>query len=311
MKAVQIHQYGGKEVLQYEDCPVPSISDNQILIKVVATSVNPVDWKIREGYLKQVIDYPMPFIPGWDVAGIVEKAGSKVSQFAIGDAVYSRPDITKNGTYAEYIAVDAAEVASKPATLSFMEAASLPLAGITAWEALFTAGKLQAGQTVLIHGGSGGVGSLAVQLAKDKGAKVISTTSEKNHAFVSSLGADEVIDYTSVDFKTVVKDVDVVFDTIGGQVQEDSFEVLKSGGTLVSIVATPDPDKAAQRDIRTEFVMIEPNAAILAELGELVDRGRVRPIVGAEFGLKDIAKAHELSQSGRARGKIVIHVSTP
>ncbi len=270
-----------------------------------------MDWKIREGYLQQIIDYPMPLILGWDVSGIVEKVGSKVSQFAIGDAVYSRPDIKKNGTYAEYVAVDAAEVANKPTTLSFMEAASLPLAGITAWEALFTAGNLQAGQTVLIHGGSGGVGSLAVQLAKWKGAKVISTTSEKNHAFVAALGADEIIDYHRVDFQEVVKEADVVFDTIGGQVQEDSFQVLKSGGVLVSIVAMPDQDKAAQMGVRAEFVMIEPNAKILNQLAALVDQGSVRPIVGAEFALHDIASAHQLSESGRARGKIVIHVAAP
>jgi NADPH:quinone reductase-like Zn-dependent oxidoreductase len=310
MKAIQIHQYGGKEVLNYQDCPVPTIAENQILIKVIATSVNPVDWKVREGYLQQMIDYPMPFIPGWDVAGIVEKVGSQVSQFTIGDAVYSRPDIMKNGSYAQYIAIDAIEVASKPATLSFMEAASIPLAGITAWEALFTAANLQAGQTVLIHAGSGGVGSLAIQLAKHKGAKVITTTSAKNRDFVASLGADEVIDYTKVDFKTVVKAVDVVFDTMGGQVLQDSFEVIKPGGMLVSIVETPDAQKAAQNDIRTEFVMIQPNATILQQLADLIDAGHVRPIVGAEFGLADIAKAHELSQSGRAKGKIVIHVAT-
>ncbi|MFT4926822.1 MAG: NADPH:quinone reductase-like Zn-dependent oxidoreductase [Phenylobacterium sp.] len=309
MKAIQIHQYGGKEVLSYQDSPVPAIAENQILIKVIATSVNPVDWKIREGYLQQMIDYPMPFIPGWDVAGIVEQVGSQVRQFTIGDAVYSRPNIMKNGSYAEYIAVDAIEVASKPATLSFMEAASVPLAGITAWESLFTAADLQAGQTVLIHAGSGGVGSLAIQLAKHKGAKVITTTSAKNHDFVASLGADEVIDYTSVDFKTVVKAVDVVFDTVGGQVLQDSFAVIKPGGMLVSIVETPDGQKAAQNDIRTEFVMIQPNATILQQLADLIDSGHVRPIVGAEFGLADIAKAHELSQSGRAKGKIVIHVA--
>jgi len=311
MKAIQIHHYGGKEVLQYEECPMPDISEQQVLIKVIATSVNPVDWKIREGYLKEIIDYPLPFIPGWDVAGIVEKVGKQVTKFSLGDAVYSRPDIAKNGSYAEYIAVDADEVAKKPTTLSFIESASLPLTGITAWEMLFTAANLQAGQTVLIHGGSGGVGSLAVQLAKHKDAKVISTTSEKNRAFVASLGADEIIDYTSVDFKTVVKDVDAVIDTIGGQVQQDSFEVLKPGGVLVSIVEVPDQEKAAQMNIRPEFVMIEPNAKILEQLSELVDQGHVRPIIAAEFSLKDISKAHELSQTGRARGKIVIHVSTP
>ncbi len=311
MKAVRIHTYGNADVLSYEDAPLPNIASHDVLIRVVATSVNPVDWKIREGYLKDMISYPFPLTLGWDVSGVVEAVGDGVAHFKIGDAVFSRPDIQRNGTYAEYIAVREDEVAHKPKTISHCAAASLPLVGITAWEALITTAQLSANQKVLIHAGSGGVGSLAVQLAQTRGAYVIATTSERNRALVKSLGADEVIDYQAQPFEEVVKDVDVVFDTIGGQVQESSWSVLKPGGILVSITSPPSDEHAKAIGVRGAFVFIEPNANILAQLAELVDTGSLRPIVGAEFALKDIAKAHAISQSGRAVGKIVIYVGQP
>jgi len=311
MKAVRIHDYGNVDVLAYEDAPMPSISPTDVLVRVVAASVNPVDWKIREGYLRQMISYSLPLTLGWDVSGVVEAVGSGVSRFKVGDAVYSRPDIKRNGTYADYVAIREDEVAHKPTTISHIEAASLPLAGITAWEALFTAGQLAAKQRVLIHAGSGGVGSLAVQLAKARGAFVIATTSGRNCTFVKSLGADEVIDYRTQRFQEVAKDIDVVFDTIGGEVQDASWSVLKPGGILVSIISPPPDERAKALGMRGVFVFIEPNADILAQLAELVDTGSLRPIVGAEFALKDIAKAHALSQTGRAVGKIVLYVGQP
>ena len=311
MKAVRIHDYGNVEVLTYEEAPMPIISPTDVLVRVVAASVNPVDWKIREGYLRQMIPYPLPLTLGWDVSGVVEAVGSEVSRFKVGDAVYSRPDIKRNGTYADYVAIRADEVAHKPTTISHIEAASLPLAGITAWEALFTAGQLAAKQRVLIHAGSGGVGSLAIQLAKARGAFVIATTSGRNCAFVKTLGADEVIDYRTQRFQEVCKDIDIVVDTIGGEVQEASWSVLKPGGILVSIIRPPPDERAKALGVRGAFVFIEPNADILAQVAELVDTGSLRPIVGAEFALKDIAKAHTLSQSGRAVGKIVLYVGQP
>jgi NADPH:quinone reductase-like Zn-dependent oxidoreductase len=306
MKAVRIHEYGNRSVLRYEDSPLPQISDDEVLIKVVATAINPVDWKIREGYLKEVITYQFPLILGWDVAGVVEKIGKNVTDYSPGDPVYSRPEITRDGAYAEYIAVRENEIAFKPKTISFMEAASLPLAGITAWEAVIQSGEIKEGQSILIHAASGGVGSIAVQLAKYKGAYVMATTSEGNRDFVKSLGADEIIDYRSVNFKDVVRDADVVFDTIGGRVQEDSWSVLKPGGILVSVVQSPSEERASQSEVEGKFVFIQPNTSILRELAKLIDNGSMRPIVGAEFALKNIAKAHELSESGRSRGKIVI-----
>ncbi len=311
MKAVRIHEYGNSDVLTFEDAPMPRITSNEVLVKVVAASVNPVDWKIREGYLKEMISYPMPVTLGWDVSGVVTAVGSDVTRFHVGDSVYSRPDIKRNGTYAEYVAIRENEVALKPLTISHNEAASLPLAGITAWEALITTAQVSAGQKVLIHAGSGGVGTLAIQLAKSCGAYVIATTSGKNKALVESLGADEVIDYQTQNFTEVLSNIDVVFDTLGGDIQESSWSVLKQDGILVSIVSPPSEEKAMKLNVRSSFVFIEPNAPILEQLSKLVEQGKLRPIIGAEFALQDIVKAHTLSESGRSVGKIVLYIGQP
>ena len=311
MKAVRIHEYGNREVLAFEDAPMPSITSNEVLVRVVAASVNPVDWKIREGYLKEMISYQLPLTLGWDVSGVVTAVGTNVTRFRVGDAVYSRPDIKRNGTYAEYVVIQESEVALKPLTISHNEAASLPLAGITAWEVLITSAQLTAGQRVLVHAGSGGVGSLAIQLAKSRGAYVIATTSGKNQALVESLGADEVIDYQTQNFTEILRDIDVVFDTLGGDIQESSWSVLKQGGILVSIVSPPSEEKAKELGVRSAFVFIEPNAYILEQLAKLVEQGELRPIIGAEFALQDIVKAHALSESGRTVGKIVLYVGQP
>jgi NADPH:quinone reductase-like Zn-dependent oxidoreductase len=311
MKAVRIHTYGDASVLRYEDAPMPDIGPDDVLVRVVAASVNPVDWKFREGYLKQMLPPQFPITLGWDVSGVVEAVGKNVSRFKVGDAVFSRPDIKRNGTYAEYVAIREDELARKPQTISHIEAATLPLAGIAAWEAIISTAKVAAGQRVLVHAASGGVGSIAVQLAKSRGAYVIATTSEKNCALVESLGADEVIDYRAQKFETMVRDVDAVFDTIGGQVQEASWQVLKPGGILVSIIGTPSEEKAKALGVRSAFLFIGPSAPILAQLAELVESGKLRPLVGAEFALKDIAKAHVLSQSGHAVGKIALYVGQP
>ena len=311
MKAARIHAYGASSEIRIEDAPLPALADDDVLIRVVATSVNPVDWKIRKGYLKSFIPYEMPLIMGWDVSGIVEKIGPAVSRFKPGDAVYSRPDIVRNGAYAEYVAVREAEIAVKPATISHVEAASLPLVSITAWESLFTTAGLAKGQRVLIHAGAGGVGSIAVQLARAKGAHVTATASGPKVALVQSLGADEVIDYRSQDFSGVAKDMDVVFDTVGGEVQAKSWGVLKPGGMLVSITDRPSEDRARAEGKRAGFVFIGPNAPILTELAEMVDLGQVRPLIAAEYGLGDTAKAQDFSETGRATGKIVIYVGQP
>ncbi|MEN3277400.1 MAG: hypothetical protein V7631_3190 [Massilia sp.] len=311
MKAVRIHQYGGREVLSIDDIPVPEIAPDEVLVRVVAASINPVDWKVRAGYLAQMIPHPLPLTLGWDVSGVVERVGAAVTQWQVGDAVFSRPDLARNGTYAEFVAIRAVECARKPRTISHVEAASLPLAGITAWEVLHDAARVGPGQRVLVHAGSGGVGSLAIQIAKAAGATVIATTSSRNLALVESLGADQVVDYTTSRVADAVEPVDAVFDTLGGEVQEASWSLLKPGGIQVSVISPPEEARAAASGARGAFVFIGPNAPVLERLAAMVDGGTLRPIVGAEFALDDIVAAHALSESGRAVGKIVLYVGKP
>lgn len=308
MKAVQIHEYGGPDVLRYEDAPKPEPGDNDVLIRVYAAAVNPVDWKVREGHLKSRVDYPMPFIPGWDLSGVVEKTGVAVTRLKEGDEVFSRPDIARNGAYAEYIIADDALVALKPKSIDHIQASGIALAGMTAWQALFDVAELQPGQRVLIHAAAGGVGTFAVQFAKWKGAYVIGTASGRNLDFVRELGADEVLDYTAKPFETVVKDVDVVLDTMGGETQERSWGVLKQGGILVSIVEPPPEGAGAQHNVRAAFHFLDPNAGQLTRIAELVDSGKVRVVVDTILPLSEARKAHELSEMGHARGKIVLKV---
>lgn len=308
LKAAVIEKYGNEDELKIIDVKKPKAAADEVVVKIVATAVNPVDWKVREGYLQELVTYDFPIILGWDVAGIIEEVGENVKSFKVGDEVYSKPDLARDGSYAEYIAIKASDVAFKPKSISFQEAASLPLVSITAWESVIDKGNIKKGDKILIHAGSGGVGTIAIQLAKWKGAYVITTCSEKNFDLVKSLGADEVIDYTKVNFEDVVSDIDVVFDTIGGDVQDRSWNVLKKGGVLVAITQTPSEETAKKFNVSSHLVFIDPNGPILKELAELVDQGIVKPVVGALYNLEDIKKAHILSQSGRAKGKIVINI---
>ncbi|MBD2123983.1 NADP-dependent oxidoreductase [Trichocoleus sp. FACHB-262] len=310
MKAVRIHAYGGPEVLAYEDVSVPAIAEDDVLIRVHAAAINPVDWKVREGYLQGFIDYDLPLTLGWDVSGVVEAVGENVTTFKPGDEVYSRPDIKRDGAYAEYIAVKASEVAFKPKTVDHIHAAAVPLAGITAWHCLFEAAGLTAGQRVLIHAAAGGVGSYAVQFARWKRAHVIGTASARNQDFLFQLGADEIIDYQTTQFEDVVEPVDVVFDTVGGEVQERSWQVVKPGGMLVSVISPPPEEKAATHQCRSAYVFIQPRADWLSEIAQLIDSGQVKPIIETVLPLSQAAEAHKLSQSGHTRGKIVLQVST-
>src|SRR6266481_3850479 len=220
MKAIRIHNYGGPEVLQYEEAPRPKPQAGEVLIRVHAAGVNPIDWKVREGYMKDFWPHKFPLIPGWDLSGVVEEVGTGVSRFKKGDEVYSVPDASRDGAYAEYIAVRESELALKPKSLHHVRAAAVPLAAVTAWQALFDTAQLQPDQRVLIHAGSGGVGHLAVQLAKWKGAYVFATASTKNQDLLRELGADEPIDYTQQRFEDVARNIDIVLDTMGGETQE-------------------------------------------------------------------------------------------
>jgi NADPH:quinone reductase-like Zn-dependent oxidoreductase len=308
MKTVCIYSYGGPEVLVYEDAPRPHPVVGEVLVQVHAAGINPVDWKIREGRLQEMLHHTLPLVLGWDVSGVVVSIGSGVTRLKVGDEVFSRPDITRDGAYAEFIVIKESEVALKPCSIDHIHAAALPLAGLTAWQSLFDAGGLVAGQRVLIHAAAGGVGSLAVQLAKWKGACVIGTASARNHEFLHKLGIDQAVDYETVRFEEAVEPVDVVFDTMGGEVQERSWKVLKRGGILVSIAGPPSAETAAANGVRQAFVFTRPNAAQLAEIARLVDAEQLKAIVETVLPLSDATRGQELSERGHTRGKIVLRV---
>jgi len=308
MKAIRIHNYGGPEVLKYEDAPRPEPGEGEVLIRVHAASVNPIDWKVREGHTKDFWPHEFPLILGWDLSGVVEELGRGVSRFKIGDEVYSVPDPTRNGAYADYIVVRESELALKPNSLHHIRAAAVPLAALTAWQSLFDTAQLQPGQRVLIHAGSGGVGHFAVQLAKWKGAYVFATASTKNQDLLREVGVDKAIDYTQQRFEDVARKIDIVLDAIGGDTQERSWQVLKKGGILLSLVEPPSADKAKALGIQAAFVASHPNGAELAKIAELIDSGDLKPIVNRILPLSEARRAHELSQTGHTHGKIVLRV---
>lgn len=308
MKAIVIHSFGGPDVLKLEDLPKPLPASDEVLVKVYATSVNPIDWKIREGMRKEKFPTNFPLILGWDVSGVVESVGNEVKSFKSGDQVYGRPDPTRNGAYAEYLTVKANQLSYKPKTLDHIAAASVPLAALTAWQGLFDHGHLQSGQKVLIHAASGGVGSFAVQFAKWKGAYVIGTASEANKDFVKELGADEVIDYKNEKFEDKVKDADLVFDTIGGDTQQRSFQVLKNGGRLITTLK-PEPSEAATaKNIHVEGYTAQSYPDELQQIASLLDAAIVVPVIAQVMPLEKAAEAQELSKDGHVRGKIVLQV---
>ena len=311
MKAVRIHKYGGPEVLHYEDAPRPEPQAGEVLLRVHAAGVNPIDWNVREGHMKDFWPHKFPLILGWDLSGVVEELGpgpAAAGRFKIGDEVYSVPDPTRNGAYADYIVVRESELALKPNSLHHIRAAAVPLAALTAWQSLFDTAQLEPGQRVLIHAGSGGVGHFAVQLAKWKGAYVIATASTKNQDLLRELGADETIDYTTQRFEDVARNIDIVLDPIGGETQERSWQVLKKGGALFSVVQPPSAEKAKELGVRAAFVASHPNGAQLAEIAKIIDSGQLAPVIDRILPLSEVRHAHELSQSGHTRGKIVLRV---
>ncbi|MFC4388039.1 NADP-dependent oxidoreductase [Gracilibacillus marinus] len=310
-KAVVIHKYGSKDVLEEAEVTLPELGANQVLVKVKATSINPIDWKLREGYLKQMFDWEFPIILGWDVAGVIEAVGEEVTEWKVGEEIFARPDTTRFGTYAEYTIVDTNLLAKKPTDVSFEDAAAVPLAGLTAYQALFDHGQLESGQKVLIHAGAGGVGTYAIQLAKEKGAYVITTASPKNNELLISLGADEVIDYHTTDIKDIRHEVDLVIDTIGGKTQEESFDIVKQGGRIISIVGEPNQDKAKEKNVVAKSIWLQPDGKQLSELAALMEQGKLKSIVGntLPFSGRGIYDAHALSETHHATGKIVISMN--
>lgn len=302
MKAVQIKEYGDVNVLTYTDVARPKPNDDGILVKIHAAAVNPVDVKIRNGKGEK-FGMELPIILGADFAGTVENIGSKIKKFENGDAVYGKILI---GCYAQYVIVKETELAKKPKNIDFDHAASIPMGALTAWQAIFDTAHLQSGQKILIHGASGGVGSMAVQLAKAKGAYVIGTASGSNQEFVENLGADEFIDYKSTDFENVVKDMDVVFDPIGGETHERSYHVLKKGGFLVSLVQEPSEKLMKKYGVQAEVMASEPNPQQLQQITALVEAGKIKTEVAKVLPLADAKKAQTLSTEGHLRGKIIL-----
>jgi NADPH:quinone reductase-like Zn-dependent oxidoreductase len=308
MKAIRIHEFGGPDVLELEDIAVPQPKADEVLIKVYASSVNPVDGKIVAGQSQEKFPTKFPLTIGWDVSGVIEAAGGQVRNYSIGDEVYGRPYPTQNGAFAEYVVIKASEIALKPRSLDHLQAAAVPLAGLTAWQGLFKFGQLEKGQKALIHGASGGVGSFAVQFAKWKGAEVIGTASADNLAFIKQLGADQAIDYNGQRFEEEVKDVDLVLDLIGKETQQRSLSVIKPGGILVTTVAPEFKEEAKEKEIRMESFTAQSYHEDLAQIAGLIDQGIVSPVVSAVLSLEDARQAEELSAKHQTRGKIVIRV---
>jgi len=309
MKAVRFHQYGGPETLVLDDAPLPPMGSADVLVKVHAAAVNPADFKFRAGWFKDYVPLPLPFVPGADFSGTVEKAGPLASRFKPGDAVFGMCDVQVGGSYAEYIAVAGDTLAHKPDNIGHAEAAAVPLAALTAWCALFDHARIRSGQRILIHAAAGGVGSFAVQLARLAGARVVATASGTNVELVRSLGADEVIDYRSTDFAGVLEGLDAVLDVVGGESQARSFGVLRKDGMIVTLQPPGiDPALAAAHGVRTKLVAVSAHGGRTAQLAALLQSGQLKVLVDSSFPLAEAGAAHARSETGRACGKIVLTV---
>lgn len=332
MKAFAIERYGKKETGRILEMPVPEVGMQDVLVQIHAASLNPLDSKIRNGELKLLLPYRLPLILGNDLAGTVTKVGALVNKFKVGDKVYARPDDDRIGTFAEYIAVKESSLAHIPINLTMEEAAAVPLVGLTAWQTLIEAAQLKKGQKVLIHAGSGGVGTFAIQLAKYLGTIVATTTSAKNFELVKKLGADIVIDYKSEDFSTKLQGYDVVLDSLGGQTLVNSLKVLKPGGKLITLAGPPDPafakaiganwlislimrllshkirKLAKRKGVSYSFVFMKANGSQLQEITALIESGAIYPVIDRVFPFSSINDAFTYLDTGRAKGKLVIKV---
>ena len=305
MAAIQVHAYGGVDRLALDQIPRPEPQDGEVLVRVRAAGVNPADWKIREGWAKDVMPLRFPYVPGVDLAGVVEQVGPGVTTVRPGQEVFGG---SVHGSYAAYALAPAPALALKPATVSFADAATIPAGATTAWQGLFDHGHLHPGQRVLILGGAGGVGLFAVQFARWKGAQVISTASARNADFVRSLGAQTVIDYTTARVADAVQDADLVFDTVGGEALAGVWPTLKRGGALVSIVGQPDEAQAHERGVRAVRFSAQISSDLLGTFARLIDEGQVTVTVGATFPLSEARQAQDLSQGGHSRGRIILQI---
>ncbi|MGG2937140.1 NADP-dependent oxidoreductase [Bacillus pacificus] len=331
MKAMIIDKYG-KVPMRMAEVPTPEINEYEVLAEIHAASINPIDFKIRDGKVKMLLKYEMPLILGNDFSGVIVKVGSKVTRFKVGDEIYARPRKNKIGTFAEYIAIHEDDIALKPKNLSFEEAASIPLVGLTSYQALHDIMQLQKGQKILIHAGSGGVGTFAIQLAKIMGATVTTTASEAGSDLVKSLGADQIINYKIEKFEEILKDYDAVFDTIGGTTLEKSFNIIKSGGNIVSVSGMPNARFGKEfgsgffktllfslaskkltalekkHSAQYSFLFMKPSGDQLRTIANYIEAGKIKPVIDRVFPFEDAQKAMEYSEAGRAKGKIIVKI---
>ncbi|HFK1449036.1 TPA: NADP-dependent oxidoreductase [Bacillus pacificus] len=329
MKAMIIDKYG-KVPMRMAEVPTPEINEYEVLAEIHAASINPIDFKIRDGKVKMLLKYEMPLILGNDFSGVITKVGSKVTRFKVGDEIYARPRKNKIGTFAEYIAIHKDDIALKPKNLSFEEAASIPLVGLTSYQALHDIMHLQKGQKILIHAGSGGVGTFAIQLAKIMGATVTTTASEAGANLVKSLGADEIINYKTEKFEEILTNYDAVFDTIGGTTLEKSFNIIKSGGNIVSVSGMPNARFGKEfgsgffktllfslaskkltalekkHNAQYSFLFMKPSGDQLRTIANYIEAGKIKPVIDRVFPFEDAQKAMEYSEAGRAKGKIIV-----
>jgi NADPH:quinone reductase-like Zn-dependent oxidoreductase len=308
MRVILISEFGGPEVLRLESIPIPAPGAGELLVKVAAAGVNPVDYKIRGGGYPAVKQDKLPFVLGRDVAGTVVECGASTSGFSKGDRLFAVPGIGRGG-YAEFAVVKVTEAAAMPSSLNFIQAGGVPLAALTAWQGLFKHGDLKAGQRVLIHGGSGGVGHFAVQLAKAKGAFVATTVSSQQLEFVRHLGADQAVDYQAQRFEDVIQKVDVVFDLVGGETQERSWQVLKQGGVLVSTLTEPSKEQAAAHGAKGLRYTVTESGADLTTIGGMIAAGEVKPVITKTYQLQEVAAAQEFLEHQHPPGKVVLSIS--
>ena len=307
MKAVVAHEYGAPDVLKFESVPRPEPNQDEALVRVIASSVNPADPLTLSGKYAKEFGTHLPLIPGYDIAGIVAKTGANVTQLKVGDAVYGYP--TFGGGWAQYVTVKEWEVAAKPKSLNFVEAAAVPMGALTAWQALVDVAKLQPGQTILIHGGSGGVGAFAVQIAKARGAHIIATASTANQDLLKQLGADVAVDYTKTKFEDVAKDVDAVLDPVGKETLARSYDVVKKGGVVMCLVALPDRAELQKCGIRGAAISVHPDAKDLAEIAHLIDAGKIKPIVTQVLPMSEAIAAQQQAATHHTRGKVVLRIA--
>ena len=307
MKAVVAHEYGAPDVLKSEDVPRPEPHDDEALVRVIASSVNPADPLTLSGKYAKEFGTHLPLIPGYDIVGIVEKTGANITKLKAGHAVYGYP--TFGGGWAQYVTVKEWEVAAKPKSLNFVEAAAVPMGALTAWQSVVDIAKLQPGQTILIHGGSGGVGSFAIQIAKTRGAHVIATASTANQDLLKQLGADVAVDYTKTKFEDVAKDVDAVLDPVGKETLARSYGVLKKGGIVMCLVALPDQAELQKRGIHGAAISAHPDTADLTQIARLIDAGKIKPIVTQVLPLSEAIAAQQQAATHHTRGKVVLRIA--